>query len=233
MSIFSRSVARSGCFAAAGVLTTRSWEKPSTSAFTWRSTSGSTFAYVATFAASVGLGSAAGQEKDRVRPFFTPVSRGPVPPPEKAIDTAEALGRTFPSGANSSAGSVATQPPARRTRTVVPCRLTDHLPVGSAHVSDVSVRAATSSYGCPVSLALASAKSAALMEPSATGSVAAEAVADGCRMLIPVAAITPASTAEIGLEIPRPPEKDGRAFLILTQTPTVGFPCDSTGVLVT
>ncbi len=135
------SVARSGCLAAAAVLTTSSWEKPSTSAFSWRSTSGSTLAYVATFAASVGSGSACGQVNDRVRPFFTPVSSGPVPPPEKAIATAEAFGFTFPSAANCSVGSVATQPPARRTRTVVPCRLTDHFPVGSAHVSEFSVRA--------------------------------------------------------------------------------------------
>ncbi|KJY44980.1 hypothetical protein VR46_17360 [Streptomyces sp. NRRL S-444] len=60
-------------------------------------------------------------------------------------ETAEALGVTRPSGANCKVASVGSHTLARRIRTVVPCRLTDHLPVGRAHVSDYTVRADVSS----------------------------------------------------------------------------------------
>ncbi|MGW6858782.1 hypothetical protein [Streptomyces xanthophaeus] len=90
--------------------------------------------------ANVGRGRAEGQVKDSFRPFTSPLSSAPLPPPENAIDTAAALGITRPFASNCSPGSASTQPLPRLTRTVVLYRLTDHFPDGSAQVSDVSVR---------------------------------------------------------------------------------------------
>ncbi|THA31903.1 hypothetical protein E6W17_34940 [Streptomyces sp. A1547] len=83
--------------------------------------------------------------------------------------------------------------------------MTDHLPAGVAHVSDDSVLADTSSYGRPVSLALASAKSSALIDPSATGSAAAAAVPAEASVPSPAAAIPLTKTSEMKRETPRPP----------------------------
>ncbi|MFE0346843.1 hypothetical protein [Streptomyces griseoluteus] len=102
---------------------------------------------MATFSASVGFGNTFGHDKDSVRPSFTPCNRVPVPPPEKDTATVAAFGDTRPSDVKASVGSVAVQTPSRSIRTGVPYRFTDHVPSGSAHVSDDSVRAETSSYG--------------------------------------------------------------------------------------
>ncbi|GJF26486.1 hypothetical protein SHO565_70500 [Streptomyces sp. HO565] len=112
---------------------------------------------MATFSASVGLGSGFGQVSDKVRPSLTPRNRGSEPPPEKDTATVDALGATLPSAVNASVGSVGSQAPFRSIRTGVPCRLTDQVPSGSAQVSEDSVRAESSSYGWPVTAACSSA----------------------------------------------------------------------------
>ncbi|MFG3084895.1 hypothetical protein [Streptomyces parvulus] len=76
---------------------------------------------------------------------------------------------------NDSVGSVATHAPSRSIRTGVPCRFTDHVPSGNAHVSEDSVRAESSSYGCLEAAACSSAWSSSLFEPSATGSASVAA----------------------------------------------------------
>jgi hypothetical protein len=95
--------------------------------------------------------------------------------------------------------------------------------VGSAHVSEVSVRAEASSWGWPVSFALASANSAAVTDPSATGSPEAAAADTECKTPNPAANIPVTRVAEIIREprhVRRPTEKPS---LIFTQTPTVRF----------
>ncbi|MEU9161449.1 hypothetical protein AB0D29_14420 [Streptomyces sp. NPDC048424] len=87
-----------GCFAAAAVLTTRTCVKPPAVAASFRSTSGSTLAYVAVLPESVGFGRASGQESDTfLSPFVSVTVSLPAPPPENCTRVAVDLAFTLPS----------------------------------------------------------------------------------------------------------------------------------------